>query len=85
VDVTSDIHGFILQRSEQTEDSGLIGCGGLQRSERTHVAVSPRIEGNCLNRQKIPSEPNPLAKNAYKVPLTREIVQRSVLALAARA
>jgi xanthine dehydrogenase YagS FAD-binding subunit len=28
---------------------------------------------------------NPLAKNAYKVPLTREIVQRSVLALATRA
>ena len=28
---------------------------------------------------------NPLAKNAYKVPLTREIVQRSVLGLATRA
>jgi xanthine dehydrogenase YagS FAD-binding subunit len=28
---------------------------------------------------------NPLAKNAYKVPLTLEIVQRSVLALATRA
>lgn len=27
---------------------------------------------------------NPLAKNAYKVPLTREIVQRNVLALATR-
>ena len=28
---------------------------------------------------------NPLAKNAYKVPLTREIVQRTVLSLATRA
>lgn len=28
---------------------------------------------------------NPLAKNAYKVPLTREIVQRNVLSLATRA
>ncbi|HSR07611.1 MAG TPA: hypothetical protein VLM42_10700, partial [Bryobacteraceae bacterium] len=27
----------------------------------------------------------PLAKNAYKVPLTREIVQRTVLSLATRA
>jgi xanthine dehydrogenase YagS FAD-binding subunit len=27
----------------------------------------------------------PLAKNAYKVPLTREIVQRTVVELAARA
>ncbi len=27
----------------------------------------------------------PLAKNAYKVPLTRSVVERTVLALAARA
>ena len=33
------------------------GCGGLQRSERTFVAVSPRIGGNCLKARKL--SPNP--------------------------
>ncbi len=34
--------------AENRKEESLIGCGELQRSERTHVAVSPRIEVNCL-------------------------------------
>ncbi len=39
-------------------------------------------EGTCV---VTPAGATPLAKNGYKVPLTREIVQRTVLGLATRA
>jgi xanthine dehydrogenase YagS FAD-binding subunit len=82
----------VLDMEKDTCRSARVVLGGVapipwRVPEAEHVLTGQRVTPELAAKAAATAVAGatPLAKNAYKVPLTREIVQRTVLGLATRA